>query len=211
MTAPEIAKALGISLPLTYYRLRMCKLKSPYKEEDLEKIANYKAPKVKRKPSQTEPTYNTFTGKYLKEKYPDFTVHKYGSLYSKFFHREKMAEPKTMEEFVEKCLDDSKWSAGNPKWVGKNVQVPKRKHSKADYIKCGNKTYYLFDPTGVFDDELLEWYKWAKEHIGYGYSTYYKRALARNNVLLSHGAITEDEYWEAMDRFFGDEIDFGEN
>lgn len=210
MTGQEVATALGISLPLTYYRIRMLKLDPPYKEEDLEKVRNYKAPKVKRKKSQTEPVYNSFTGKYLKEKYPDFTVHKYGSLYSKIYYREKMAEPKTMEEFVEKCLDDSKWSAGNPKWVGKNVQVPK-KHSKADYIKSGNKTYYLFDPTGVFDDELVEFYDWVKKAIGGGYSTSYRKALARNNIMLKHFAIDEEAYWKTMDKFFGDYLEFDEN
>lgn len=200
--AKEIAKLLNLPLTTVHWRIHSLQLSAPYSTQDVERIRNFTSlPKeIKKQDSggNKHHFFMTYTSKYLFEKYGEKEYRKHKEDYGKLRYREIKVHPLSMEEFIEKCVDDKKWKPGAPKI---EVNIPNVK-SKANSIKGRNLGYWQFDPTGVFDDELVEFYEWVVKNIGSNYSKGYKMAMARNNIMRKYHAIDEDEYWEKMNKFF---------
>lgn len=187
-TVAEIAEILNLTVANVAYRLNRLGLKSPHDDEQLAKVRDYLT-------NQSKPVTIW-----------SLVVQKYGqgnfkSKYQNTMYRwRKLGQPevKSLEE-----LDDL-WSK---RLIAKKERTEEHKkhlteQAMSQFSKLVSKRtqkirhlyiWKTFDPSGVWDDEVIEWYNWYENN---GYTPCESRRLAYIEVLRQHHMLDDDEYFD---------------
>ena len=183
----EIAEICGLTVSNTAYRLNKLGLKAPHDDTHLTAVRDYVT--NQHKPASI---WQMVAQKYDKEQFK--------SKYQNSIYRwRKLGEPgiTSLDE-----LDDL-W---NKHVLAKKEKTEEyKKHqveqSMSQFSKLVNKRtkkirhlyiWKTFDPSGVWDDEVLNWYSWYESD---GRTPCESRRLAYIEVLKQHHILDQDEYF----------------
>ena len=184
----EIAEICGITVSNTVYRLRTLGLKAPYTEGTVTAVRDYLI-------NQNKPVtiWQLVSQRYDKEHFK--------SKYQNTMYRwRKLGEPSitSLDE-----LDDL-W---NKHTLAKKERTEEYKKHQAEqhmsqFSKLVSKRtkkirhlyiWKTFDSSGVWDDEVKEWYFWYESN---GYTPCEARRLSYIETLKKHQVIDTDEYFD---------------
>ena len=181
----EMAKILNLTTANVAYRLRVLGLKSPHDEQHLAAVRDYvinqhKPATVWQLVTQkygNADKYSAYIYKYRKLGSPSITsLDELDDLWNKHI----LAKKEKTEEY-KKHQNEQNMSQFS-KLVSKRTK--KIRHL---YI------WKTFDPSGVWDDEVLEWYSWYESN---GCTPCESRRLAYIEVLKQRHLLDQDEYFD---------------
>ena len=182
----EIAKILNLTTANVVYRLGKLGLQAPHDDSHLEAVQNYLT-------NQHKPTiWQLVSQKYdkdsFKSKYQN-TMYRWRKLGSPsitsldelddLWNKHILAKKERTEEYKKHQNEQS--MSQFSKLVSKRTK--KIRHL---YI------WKTFDPSGVWDDEVLNWYSWYESD---GRTPCESRRLAYIEVLKQHHMLDQDEYF----------------
>ena len=185
-TVAEMAKILNLTKANVAYRLSKLGLKEPHDDNHLSAVRDYLA-------NQSKPV-NLW--QLVAQKYGQNDVElKYKSM---TYRWQKLGKPsiKSLDELDE--LWNKHRTVEKEKAEDNKKHVKEQQLGKSLFVKKTGKIRHLdiwktFDPNGVWDDEVKEWYFWYRND---GYSPQMSRRLAYIEVLKQHHMLDADEYFD---------------
>ena len=187
-TVSEMAEILNLTKANVAYRLRKLGLRDPHDDEHLKAVQNYL---VKDKPVTI---WQLVVQKYGLE---DVKL-KYQLLQYRW---RKLGKPNVtsleeLDDLWNKHVEERKVHAKEYKEYSKHINASASLVNKTTQKLRHMYDWLVFDPSGVWDDEVREWYRFYSDS---GYKACMARRLAYLEVLKQHRVIDTDEYFEAKE------------